>query len=278
MAGDWIKMSTDLRTHPKVVRIASALKADRLRVVGALHAVWCLFDAHSADGSLDGYTSESLDELVGWSGFSAAMKAVEWMEIDEVGLHLPGYETHNGASAKRRAQEAERKRESRISPQVVRNVSALDADGMRTREEKRREEKREEKDQLSLVPALPPDEAASDKASTKGIPDCPHQDVLALWAEMLPSLPQHLASQWRGSRADHLRARWRETATEKGWKDSKQGIEYFRKLFAYVGRSEFLTGRATQQGRRPFIVELEWLVSPSNWAKVHEGKYHGDAA
>jgi uncharacterized protein YdaU (DUF1376 family) len=136
----------------------------------------------------------------------------------------------------------------------------------------------EEINQLSLVPALPPDEAASDKASTKGIPDCPHQDVLALWAEMLPSLPQHLASQWRGSRADHLRARWRETATEKGWKDSKQGIEYFRKLFAYVGRSEFLTGRATQQGRRPFIVELEWLVSPSNWAKVHEGKYHGDAA
>ena len=47
MAGDWIKMRGDLGTHPKVVRIMSALKADRLRVVGGLHAVWSLFDAHS---------------------------------------------------------------------------------------------------------------------------------------------------------------------------------------------------------------------------------------
>lgn len=32
MAGDWIKMRADLHTHPKVVRISSALDADRLRV------------------------------------------------------------------------------------------------------------------------------------------------------------------------------------------------------------------------------------------------------
>ncbi|MQI04921.1 hypothetical protein EI057_02935 [Escherichia coli] len=32
MAGDWIKMRADLHTHPKVVRMASALKADRLRI------------------------------------------------------------------------------------------------------------------------------------------------------------------------------------------------------------------------------------------------------
>jgi hypothetical protein len=37
MAGDWIQMRVALQTHPKVVRIASALKADRLRVVGGLH-------------------------------------------------------------------------------------------------------------------------------------------------------------------------------------------------------------------------------------------------
>lgn len=45
MAGDWIKMRADLHTHPKVVRMASALKADRLRIVGGLHSAWCLFDS-----------------------------------------------------------------------------------------------------------------------------------------------------------------------------------------------------------------------------------------
>lgn len=133
MAGDWIKMRVDLATSPKVVRIASALRADRLRVIGGLHAVWCLFDVHSTDGRLDGYTLEALDELIGFPGFGAAMVAVGWLEDDGVSLCTPRFDEHNGQSAKRRAMETERKREAR-------KVSASDADKVRSREEKRREE------------------------------------------------------------------------------------------------------------------------------------------
>ena len=139
MAGNWIKMSTDLRTHPKVVRIASALKADRLRVVGGLHAAWCLFDAHSEDGFLDGYTIDALNDLVGWPGFAEAMVLVGWINVDESGLHLPRFDSHNGQSAKRRAQETERKRIVRSEE----DVSACDADKKRSREDKIREEKKE---------------------------------------------------------------------------------------------------------------------------------------
>lgn len=110
-------------------------------------------------------------------------------------------------------------------------------------------------------------------------PDCPHLAVLALWAEVLPALPQHDAAQWKAARSDHLRARWRETAEEKRWPDQAAGLAFFRKLFAYVGKSPFLTGRAPTRGdRRPFFVELEWLIKPSNWAKLIEGKYHSEAA
>jgi hypothetical protein len=66
VAGDWIKMRANLRRHPKVVRVASALNADRLRVVGGLHAVWCLFDEHSEDGHLSGYTPSAVDDEIGW--------------------------------------------------------------------------------------------------------------------------------------------------------------------------------------------------------------------
>jgi hypothetical protein len=138
---------------------------------------------------------------------------------------------------------------------------------------------------LTQAPALPPEDrpqlalVGEPSAKPKGPPDCPHQAVLALWAEVLPAMPQHLPSQWRGTRADHLRARWRETAMEKGWRSEAEGLDYLRKLFAYVGKSAFLTGRTkTADGRRPFTVELEWLVNPTNWAKVHEGKYHTEAA
>ena len=133
MAGDWIKMRTVLQTSPKVVRIASALKADRLKTVGGLYAVWCLFDAHSEDGRLSGYTPEVLDEMIGWDGFSRALEAVRWLTISPEFLELPDFEIHNGQSAKRRAQEADRKRESR-------KTSASKADKSVTREEKRRED------------------------------------------------------------------------------------------------------------------------------------------
>lgn len=133
MAGDWIKMRMDLGTSPKVVRIASALRADRLRVVGGLHAVWCLFDVHSEDGRLEGYTLDALDDLIGFEGFAAAMVSVGWLEDGGDYLCTPRFDEHNGQSAKRRAMETERKREAR-------KVSAPDADKKRSREEKRRED------------------------------------------------------------------------------------------------------------------------------------------
>lgn len=116
-----------------------------------------------------------------------------------------------------------------------------------------------------------PDGAAGHPAEPAQL-DCPHEEILRLWAEELPQLPQHNPEQWGGTRAVHLRTRWRETAAKRGWRARADGLEYFRRLFRFVGQSEFLTGRAG--GKRPFLCELAWLVKPENWVKVHEGKYH----
>lgn len=130
----------------------------------------------------------------------------------------------------------------------------------------------------SLTPSPSPETTNNLKvASTQARLDCPHLEILELWAEILPSLPRHDPEQWRGVRSDHLRARWRETATLKKWPDASAGLTYFRKLFTYVGQSEFLTGKSkSRDGNRPFVIELEWLVKPINWAKVIEGKYHAE--
>lgn len=148
MAGDWIKMRLDLQTHPKVVRILSAMrpndvqtKTDKFRVIGGLHAVWSVFDTHSVDGRLDGYSADTLDHIIGWPGFSAAMIGVGWLEEDAQAIVLPEFSEHNGASGKRRAEDQKRKREERKCPQSVHNPSENEPDKKRTREEKRREEK-----------------------------------------------------------------------------------------------------------------------------------------
>lgn len=118
------------------------------------------------------------------------------------------------------------------------------------------------------------------KAPPADPPDCPHLAILALWAEVLPALPRHKPEQWKGARADHLRARWREQAVQRGWASADDGLAWFRRLFGYVGESRFLTGqvpsRDPEQG--PFVCELEWLVKPGNFSKLIEGKYHRTAA
>ena len=173
MANDWIKMRVDLQTHPKVFRIMSALNADvcphgvrtvsdKYRIIGALHAVWCLFDAHSEDGVLVGYSAEILDSSLGIQGLAKAMEGVGWLVIESCGtIKMPEFDTHNGSSAKRRAKETDRKRKERLSancPQVVQEVSACDADKMRTREEKRRD--------IKNTP-LPPKGECDEKRTTK---------------------------------------------------------------------------------------------------------------
>ncbi len=133
MSMSWIKMRVDLQTNPKVVRIMSALRADKFRVIGGLHAVWSVFDAHSEDGHLDGYSFELMDSIIGWDGFSQAMATAGWLRQDGEVLVAPDFIDHNGRTAKRRAMETQRKSDAR-------KASASGADKKRTREEKRREE------------------------------------------------------------------------------------------------------------------------------------------
>lgn len=160
----WIKMGVHLRTHPKVVRMASALRADRLRVVGGLWAVWCIFDAHTDNGLLEGYTLQAIDDDLGWKGFAAAMQAIGWLEESESGLLAPDYDDHNGVTAKRRAMETSRKGSARKksancpheSGEESGQMSASDADKVRNREEKIREEPIHSEAIASAAGAAPP--------------------------------------------------------------------------------------------------------------------------
>ena len=107
-------------------------------------------------------------------------------------------------------------------------------------------------------------------------PDCPHQRVLALWAEVMPELPQHDPGEWRNARSDNLKLRWRERAVRHRWASADDGLLFLRRLFGYIRGSTFLMGqsRPTANRERPFVIDLEWLVRAGNWSKVIEGKYH----
>jgi hypothetical protein len=95
---------------------------------------------------------------------------------------------------------------------------------------------------------------------------CPHQQIIDAYHEVLPNCTP--VKVWTEQRRKLLRQRWRES-------EKRQRIEWWRKFFAYVGESKFLTGRShAATDRDPFVADLEWLLKPQNFAKVIEGKYH----
>lgn len=198
MAGDWIKMRANLATCPQVVRIASGQVSACLPdacpqavraalVVGALHATWALFDSHTEDGQLANYTPAVLDAIVGLEGWTSALADVGWIDVSADGLTLPDFERHNGASAKRRAQDTDRKRK-------VRKLSAAEADrcppGKRTESgpEKRREESMQHARARELpdaAAAVPPPEVSEPEPPPATAPRAEYPDAAALVFEVL---------------------------------------------------------------------------------------------
>lgn len=102
---------------------------------------------------------------------------------------------------------------------------------------------------------------------------CPHQKLVALYHELLPTLDR--VARWDDRRQAFSRGRWREVAIERRWRDEEEGLRYFARFFRYVATCPHLMGKSPPQtpGGPPFQATLEWLLRPTNFVKVVEGFY-----
>ena len=109
-------------------------------------------------------------------------------------------------------------------------------------------------------------------ASKLTTPQCPHQEIIKLYAKSLPDHPQPRI--WEGVRVRDLAARWKWLLSNKRQDgtpyatDKESALEFFDRFFAYVAKSDFLTGRAGK-----WQADLPWLVKSENFAKVISGNY-----
>jgi len=110
-------------------------------------------------------------------------------------------------------------------------------------------------------------EDIGETASSSATTNCPHQSIIDLYHQILPTLPRIL--NWNKTRQRYLQQRWRENKKH-------QDLDHWRRFFEYIKESSFLMGNTEgRDGKPPFIASLEWLVKPNNFTKVIEGKYHG---
>jgi len=121
------------------------------------------------------------------------------------------------------------------------------------------------------ISICPPDGEPESK-----IPFCNHQEVIELYHKHLPTLRR--VEVWNETRKGYLRQRWREVADELMKTkaiDSSDVLGWFGEFFEHIGSSKFLTGKVNDKSGRSFAADLEWILKPSNFAKIVEGKYHG---
>ena len=89
---------------------------------------------------------------------------------------------------------------------------------------------------------------------------CPHQQIIALYHEILPECPQ--VKKWTPSRQAKLRARWREDKKHQSLDFWKKYFENVRLCFWFIGKNE-----------RNWYPDLEWLIEQSHFISVWEKKY-----
>jgi hypothetical protein len=132
-------------------------------------------------------------------------------------------------------------------------------------------------DSLNLIPdSLIPEEAASLPAAAVALP-CPTEKIVDAYHELMPLNP--MVKVLNDTRKKAIRARWLEASAlgckPFGYKTQADGLAAWRAFFVVCAESKFLTGRATPQpGKAPFLADIEFLMSPSGFAKCLENKYH----
>jgi len=125
--------------------------------------------------------------------------------------------------------------------------------------------------------------AAADRPAKpvrQSLPDCPHQEIISLWEEIMPEKRQPIRSMWGGSqRARNLSARWKQSfkiinehTGEPLYTDRAGGIDWWGRFFKYLRKSEFLMRDDSR------FFGLDWVVKSENFEKILTRKYHGGDA
>ena len=293
MAGgiDWFRWHHGSVTDPKFQLVARRSGASLPDVI----AVWAyLLEKASASetrGSFGEIDAEALDCMFGFPATETrtadilkAMQDRKLIDAESVSAwdkRQPKRERESDDTA------AERKREQRAREAAVK-ASSVTPDATTVEDvtpchatshhfTPRGEERRGEEKEIQEEPTVPVADPAGSATDSKGkgyaVPICPTAEIVKAYAEALPQLPQ--LAVINEARKRTISTRWRELcATDKLDRDG--GLEFFGWFFRHVAESDFLMGRVpAARGRdRPFLANFDWLMAPTNFVSVVEGKYH----
>jgi len=155
MAGDWIKIRTNLCGDPAVKAMSRTLKLDVFSVVGRLHEFWAWADQHTDSGVMGFTVLEDVDDVVQKRGFASELVRVGWLVDHGLdGVEIPKWDRHNGNNAKNRCLSQERmgRMRKRNGCESVTSEPEECYDSTVTEAQPTRNQRREEKSNTPIVP------------------------------------------------------------------------------------------------------------------------------
>jgi len=103
----WIPMNKNLIGHPKILRLVHLTKLSKETIIGYAYVLWDYGDTHADEqGRLRWHTLDHIIAVIGSREIVAALcdREVNWLEVHEDHILLPGWDKYNSKSAKRRLQ------------------------------------------------------------------------------------------------------------------------------------------------------------------------------
>ena len=88
MAGDWIKMRSNLWDDPRVSKLVDLTDSNEASVVGGLYWLWASADQHSEAGVMQGLTTKAIDRKTGIKGFGDALVSIGWLADHPEGVRV----------------------------------------------------------------------------------------------------------------------------------------------------------------------------------------------
>ena len=306
-----IRLSLDFFDHPKSKKLKKRLG---LEGVMALLKLWAWTAGNRPGGMLTGLDAEAVELAADWDGedgtFVSTLLDLRLLDDADGTFAIHDWEDHQAYASKseERSSKAKKAAEARWSKAKegmgagASNTQPMLTDATSINEHAFSNAP-ETRNQNPVVynttpdgvvvdadPGDDPDSPASepeeknprmdldrpDPHTRPGEIPCPHKRIIEAYEAILPELPR--VRVWRAQQAADLRARWREKLREGKFSDEESGVDYFRRFFGYVRRSEFLMGRRSGRDGRAFRNCLAWMVKAKNFDGIVDGKYHDQEA
>lgn len=258
---DWFRMYGDMPNDPKIGTLSDA----EFRTWVELLCMACKAEQNGGTGltpdtvnwALRRNVTETLQKLFD-------TKLVCFSETKEIRIcswEKRQYASDSSTSRVKKFREKQKNQD--VSDETFPKRSSNGLEQIQNRTEQNREE-------LQLVPSADADPLL-----------CPTQKLVDAYHELMPLNPR--LKVLSDARKKSIRARWLEAAgldcKPFGYKTQAEGLEAWRSFFAVCADSKFLTGRVPgQQGKPPFMADIDFLISPAGFTKCLENKYHREAA